>query len=85
VPAHATFGSPDTAKSSAPTAGPNPHTTYGRGGPYRCLGEHLARLELRVLMRELLPVLPRLEPDGKPVRIRSNFTNGPKRLPGRIR
>jgi len=57
-----------------------------RGGPHRCLGEHLAWLELRVrvLLRELLPVLPRLEPDGRPVRIRSNFTNGLKRLPVRV-
>lgn len=60
---------------------PNPHTTFGRGGPHRCLGEHLARLELRVLLQELLPVLPRLEPDGEPARIRSNFTNGLKRFP----
>jgi len=63
---------------------PNPHTTFGHGGPHRCLGEHLARLELRVLLQELLPVLPRLEPDGKPARIRSNFTNGLKHLPVRI-
>ncbi len=63
---------------------PNPHTTFGRGGPHRCLGEHLARLELRVLLQELLPVLPRLEPDGKPERIRSNFTNGLKRFPVRV-
>ncbi len=63
---------------------PNPHTTFGRGGPHRCLGEHLARLELRVLLQELLPVLPRLKPDGEPARIRSNFTNGLKHLPVRI-
>jgi cytochrome P450 len=63
---------------------PNPHTTFGRGGPHRCLGEHLARLELKVLLRELLPVLPLLEPDGPPARIRSNFTNGLKRFPVRL-
>jgi len=63
---------------------PNPHTTFGRGGPHRCLGEHLARLELRVLLRELLPTLPRLRPDGPPARIRSNFTNGLKRFPVRL-
>jgi len=62
---------------------PNPHTTFGRGGPHRCLGEHLARLELRAVLGELLPVLPLLRPDGPPARIRSNFTNGLKRLPPR--
>ncbi len=64
---------------------PNPHTTFGRGGPHRCVGEHLARLELSVLLEELRPVLHRLELDGAPVRIRSNFTNGVKRLPVRVR
>ena len=40
-------------------------------------------MELRVLMRELLPVLPRL--DVEPVRIRSNFTDGLKRFPVQVR
>jgi cytochrome P450 len=64
---------------------PNPHTTFGRGGPHHCLGEHLARMELRVLLEELRGVLPRLETDGEAIRIRSNFTNGLKRLPVRVR
>jgi cytochrome P450 len=64
---------------------PNPHTTFGRGGPHHCLGEHLARMELRVLLEELRTVLPRLEIDGEAIRIRSNFTNGLKRLPVRVR
>ncbi len=64
---------------------PNPHTTFGRGGPHRCLGEHLARLELRVVLQELLGSLARLAPDGEAVRIRSNFTNGLKQLPVRLR
>jgi cytochrome P450 len=63
---------------------PNPHTTFGRGGPHRCLGEHLARLELRVVLEQLLPLLPRLRIVDDPVRIRSNFTNGIKRLPVHI-
>lgn len=33
---------------------------------------------------QLLPALSRLEPDGDPRRIRSNFTNGLKRFPVRL-
>jgi cytochrome P450 len=64
---------------------PNPHATFGRGGPHHCLGEHLARMELRILLEELRTVLPRLEGDGEPIRIRSNFTNGLKHFPVRFR
>ncbi|HXY27860.1 MAG TPA: cytochrome P450 [Acidimicrobiales bacterium] len=65
---------------------PNPHTTFGGGGsPHRCIGEHLARLELRIVLEELLGSLPGMELDGTPVRIRSNFTNGLKRFPVRVR
>ena len=63
---------------------PNPHTTFGRAGPHRCLGEHLARLEVRVVLQEMLRVLPRLEFDGDALRVRSNFVNGLKRLPVRV-
>jgi len=33
---------------------PNPHLGFGGGGPYFCLGNQLAKAELRNLFRELL-------------------------------
>jgi cytochrome P450 len=64
---------------------PNRHLAFGLGGPHFCLGAHLARLELRIWLQEMLPVLDRLELAGEPKRLRSNFFNGVKSLPLRIR
>jgi cholest-4-en-3-one 26-monooxygenase len=60
---------------------PNRHVAFGFGGPHFCLGAHLARLELRVFLEEMLPHLPRLELAGEPERLRSNFFHGIKRMP----
>jgi cytochrome P450 len=60
---------------------PNRHLAFGLGGPHFCLGAHLARLELRVWLQEMLPVLGRLELAGEPKRLRSNFFHGVKSLP----
>lgn len=64
---------------------PNRHLAFGLGGPHFCLGAHLARLELRVWLEEMLPVLHRIELAGEPKRLRSNFFNGVKSVPVRIR
>jgi len=63
------------------TRSPNPHVTFGPGGPHFCLGAHLARLELRVLFEELLPRIRHIEQTGPATRLRSNFINGIKHLP----
>ena len=60
---------------------PNRHVSFGLGGPHFCLGTHLARLELRVFLQEMLPYFPRLELAGEPERLRSNFFHGIKRMP----
>ena len=64
---------------------PNRHLTFGLGGPHFCLGAHLAKLEVRIWLEEMLPYLDRLELAGTPTRLRSNFFNGIKRLPVRVR
>ena len=63
---------------------PNPHVTFGRGGPHFCLGSFLARLEIRVLLEEILARKVRFELTGPPVRLSSNFINGFKSLPVRV-
>ena len=45
---------------------PNEHATFGRTGPHFCLGAHLARFELRVLLEELVPRVGRIELAGEP-------------------
>ena len=36
------------------TRSPNPHVGFGGAGPHFCLGAHLARREITVMLRELL-------------------------------
>ncbi|MET9970253.1 cytochrome P450, partial [Streptomyces sp. NPDC006356] len=62
---------------------PNPHVSFG-DGPHVCLGAHFARLQLRVLYREVVRVLPELRTAGPHRRLVSNFINGLKSLPMQI-
>jgi len=62
------------------TRSPNPHVGYGGPGPHFCLGAHLARRELTVMLRELLTRVPGITA-GEPDRLLSSFVNGIKRLP----
>jgi cytochrome P450 len=63
---------------------PSDTLTFGRGGPHHCLGVHLARLEIRVYLEELVARVSSVELAGEPRRLRSNFTNGLTRLPIRF-
>ena len=76
------FGQPDIFDIGR---APNRHLSFGRGGPHLCLGAHLARLEVSVVLAALARRVARFELAGTPRRIRSNFTNGLKELPVRIR
>ena len=59
----------------------NDHVTFGKGSPHSCLGNTLARLEMRVMFSELLPRLADIRLAGEVRRVRSNFVNGIKELP----
>jgi cytochrome P450 len=63
---------------------PNRHLSFGRGGPHLCLGVHVARLEVRIMLAALLHRAARFELAAPPRRIRSNFTNGLKELVVRV-
>lgn len=63
---------------------PNNHIAFGFGG-HLCLGQHLARLELRILFEELLGRIDSLELDGEPKQTQAYFVNGPKTVPIRFK
>ena len=76
------FADPDTFDVGR---SPNRHLSFGRGGPHLCLGVHLARLEVKVVLAALARRVSRFELAGQARRIRSNFTNGLRQLPILIR
>jgi cytochrome P450 len=62
---------------------PNKHVAFGYGA-HVCLGQHLGRMEMRVLWEELLPRLKSVELSGPPRRTQANFVCGPKEVPIRF-
>ncbi|HEY8216012.1 MAG TPA: cytochrome P450 [Acidimicrobiia bacterium] len=63
---------------------PNPHLAFGIGEHF-CLGVHLARLEGRIFLEEMLGAWSDVELTDEPKRQRSNLNNALKSLPVRIR
>jgi len=66
------------------TRNPNEHMAFGRGGPHMCMGNALARLEIRIMFEDLLPRITGMQQTGELDRLRSNFINGIKRFPVRV-
>ncbi|MGN6722137.1 MAG: cytochrome P450 [Marmoricola sp.] len=60
------------------------HVTFGKGSPHLCLGNNLARMEIRLMFEELIPRLKTVELNGDVRRVRSNFVNGIKTLPVKV-
>lgn len=59
---------------------PNRHLAFGFGG-HVCLGQHLAKMELRILFEALLPRLQSVELAGDMRMTGTVFVGGPKALP----
>ena len=63
---------------------PNRHIGFGVGEHF-CLGAHLARLEMEVAYRHLLPRIDEIELTGPVDRLHSSLVGGVKRLPIRYK
>jgi cytochrome P450 len=59
---------------------PNRQIAFGNGA-HLCLGQHLARLEMRILYEELIPKLKSVRLAGEPRLSESFFVSGLKNLP----
>jgi cytochrome P450 len=57
------------------------HQGFGGGGRHFCLGSPLARLELKLVMPEIIKRLPDLELNGPVERTRSNWVHGYTSIP----
>jgi cholest-4-en-3-one 26-monooxygenase len=60
---------------------PNPHLGFGGSGAHFCLGASLARLEIDLIFSAIADTLPNISLAGDPVRLRSSWLNGIKRMP----
>ncbi len=74
----------DRANTLDVTRNPNEHMTFGRGGPHMCLGNALARIELRVMFEDLIGRVDSVERIGDIDFLRSNFVHGIKRMPVKV-
>jgi cytochrome P450 len=61
---------------------PKLHLAFGHGA-HKCLGQHLATMEVARFFRELLPRLKHIEISGEPTWVNAIFVGGLKSLPVR--
>jgi cytochrome P450 len=60
------------------------HLAFG-AGPHVCLGQHIARIEIDAMLREVLSRMTDFELAGETEWLASNFISGPKAMPLRFR
>ena len=64
--------------------GKRSHLAFGAGGPHFCLGNHLARLEVEILLDEMRRRGLALELTGPPLRSTGVFINALRSVPMRV-
>jgi cytochrome P450 len=62
---------------------PNRHIAFGYG-PHMCIGQHLAKQELRIMLEELVPRIASIEVTGERKVVQTNFVGGLRKLPMRL-
>ena len=62
---------------------PNQHLSFGRG-PHSCLGKHVAALEIKILLEELLQRTKDIQPAGEISYSRDNYSRGVYELPVKV-
>ena len=63
---------------------PNEHLAFGAGA-HACLGQHIARIEIDAMLREVLTRMTDFELAAPPEWLASNFISGPKAMPLKFR
>jgi len=75
------FELPDALALARPQ---NEHIAFGTG-PHGCLGQHIARIEIDAMLKEVLTRMTGFELAEDPEWLPSNFISGPKRMPVRFK
>jgi len=74
------FSDPDTFRLDRPPSESKRHLTFG-AGPHTCIGQHLSRLEMTLVLQALFARMPDLRLAGETERVENFGCWGRRRLP----